>query len=272
MPRLPNATIPATSPSGRSLSVSRRKARASSRPALPTESDMSTTKTVASRSTGSTSWNPARAKTSAARSSDRTTSATRRRPDAHPPPRAEVEPDRQEQRRDEQQQRERRIERDAHQVPAVRGLPPEPRSEPAADPDQRITVVDGPLDAQADEDQQHDRDPQLVPGGRTGIDRGRAAPRCADAPGAPDGPATAPSASMAATEPGAIVDSSTSNRSTAKRTGAFGSAGGADGRRRPRHTRTDAASRWRRASVAHSRRRPRPSPTARPMHPARAAA
>ena len=34
---------------------------------------------------------------------------------------------------------------------------------------------------------------------------------------------------MAAAEPGAIVDSSTSNRATAKRTGAFGSTGGADG-------------------------------------------
>jgi hypothetical protein len=33
---------------------------------------------------------------------------------------------------------------------------------------------------------------------------------------------------MAATEPGAIVDSSTSKRSTAKSTGAFGSTGGGD--------------------------------------------
>ena len=78
---LPNATIPATSPSGRSVSVSRRKARASSRPALPTESERSTTKTVASRSTGRTSWKPARAKTSAASRSDRTTRAARRRPE-----------------------------------------------------------------------------------------------------------------------------------------------------------------------------------------------
>src|SRR6476661_954714 len=54
-------------------------------------------------------------------------------------------------------------------------------------------------------------------------------PGDAEAPGSPDGPATPPRASMAATEPGAMVDSSTSNRSTAKRTGAFGSAGGDDG-------------------------------------------
>src|SRR6478752_6898361 len=45
-------------------------------------------------------------------------------------------------------------------------------------------------------------------------------------PGAAEAPGTAavvPSASMAAGEPGAIDDSPRSNRSTAKRTGAFGS-------------------------------------------------
>ena len=45
-------------------------------------------------------------------------------------------------------------------------------------------------------------------------------------PGAGDPLAVVPSASMVAAEPGAIVDSSTSNRSTAKRTGAMGSSGG----------------------------------------------
>ena len=55
---LPNATIPATSPSGLTASVSRRNASASSRPALPIESDRSTTNTVASRSTGRTTWRP----------------------------------------------------------------------------------------------------------------------------------------------------------------------------------------------------------------------
>ena len=44
-------------------------------------------------------------------------------PRAHPPPRPEMEPDRQQQGRDEQEQRERRVERDAHQVAAVRGAP-----------------------------------------------------------------------------------------------------------------------------------------------------
>src|SRR3954447_10405287 len=47
-------------------------------------------------------------------------------------------------------------------------------------------------------------------------------------PGAADEPAARPSASIVAAEPGAIVDSSTSNRSTANRTGAYGSSGGAD--------------------------------------------
>ena len=77
---LPNATIPATSPSGFSLSVSRRNARASSWPALPTESERSTTNTVASRSTGRTTWRPATANTSSPRSSARTMRAARRRP------------------------------------------------------------------------------------------------------------------------------------------------------------------------------------------------
>ena len=59
---LPNATIPATSPSRHRRRASRAGTRGRPRgPALPTESDRSTTKTVASRSTGRTSWNPASA-------------------------------------------------------------------------------------------------------------------------------------------------------------------------------------------------------------------
>ena len=77
---LPNATIPATSSWPLTLRVSRRKARASSRPALPTESDRSTTKTVASRSTGRTSWKPPRASTRAASRRLLTPRAIRRRP------------------------------------------------------------------------------------------------------------------------------------------------------------------------------------------------
>ncbi len=78
----PNATIPATSSSGFSASVSRRKASASSRPPLPTESDRSTTNTVARRSTGSTSWKPASARTRAVSRTVRIASAARRRPAA----------------------------------------------------------------------------------------------------------------------------------------------------------------------------------------------
>ena len=76
----PKATIPAASPSGMSARLSRTKASASSRPSSPTESDRSTTKTVARRSTGRTSRKPARANTSDVSSSVRTMRATRRRP------------------------------------------------------------------------------------------------------------------------------------------------------------------------------------------------
>src|SRR5262245_46659461 len=46
--------------------------------------------------------------------------------------------------------------------------------------------------------------------------------------GSPGAVGADPRASMPATEPGAIVDSLTSNRSTAKRTGASGSTGAGD--------------------------------------------
>ena len=77
---LPNATMPATSPSGMTSRVSRRNASASSRPSFPTESERSTTNTVASRSTGRTIRKPASAKTSATRSVVRTMRASLRRP------------------------------------------------------------------------------------------------------------------------------------------------------------------------------------------------
>ena len=76
---LPNATTPAVSPSGITARLSRRNASADSRPGVPTESDRSTTNTVARRSTGRTSWKPPRAKTSAATSTVRTPSAALRR-------------------------------------------------------------------------------------------------------------------------------------------------------------------------------------------------
>ena len=112
--------------------------------------------------------------------------------------------------------------RDAHQALPSGGVPPEPGAETAPQPDQRVAVVDGPLDAQADEDEQHDRDPQLVAGGRAGRPAARRRSRVRATPARrrrPRGPRSA------AAEPGAIVDSSTSKRSTAKRTGAFGSTG-----------------------------------------------
>src|SRR5688572_31584524 len=52
-------------------------------------------------------------------------------------------------------------------------------------------------------------------------------------PGDAEAPGPTPSPSIAAAEPGAIVDSSTSKRATAKRTGAFGSTGCSDGAAEP---------------------------------------
>ena len=51
---------------------------------------------------------------------------------------------------------------------------PEPGTEPAPQPDQRVAVVERPLDAQADEDEEDDREPELVTGGRAGLGGGRA--------------------------------------------------------------------------------------------------
>ena len=78
---LPNATMPGDVARRASPRASRAGTRARPRgPSLPTESDRSTTKTVASRSTGRTSWNPARASTRATSRTLRTMSAARRRP------------------------------------------------------------------------------------------------------------------------------------------------------------------------------------------------
>ena len=137
---LPNATIPATSPAGFSLSVSRRNASASARPALPTEAERSTTKTVARRSTGRTSWKPAMANTRAV-SSDRPKEERRPPPTrTHPTPCASVQTDGQHHGRDQQQERERRLERDAH-LAGPAGLATEPSDEGPPHPDDRIAVV-----------------------------------------------------------------------------------------------------------------------------------
>ena len=114
---------------------SRGRTRATPRgPALPTESDRSTTNTVASRSTGRTSWNPARAKTSAASRSRRTRSASPPPAGAEPAARREVEQDVNSS-AGQQQQRERGVEGDAHQAarrPAPVRRPGAPRGRAAA--------------------------------------------------------------------------------------------------------------------------------------------
>ena len=182
---------------------------------------------------------------------------TRRRPEPNAPARREWSPMVSTQRRDQQEQRERRVERRRPSGGPVRDVPREPRAEAALQPDQRVAVVDGPLDAQHEEDEQDDRDPQLVAGRGPGRCRSAGPP----VPGAADEAGATPSASMVAAEPGAIVDSSTSKRATAKRTGAYGSIGGADGAGEPGRRR--AAPDWRRrrpsagAGGARARRRRR---------------
>ena len=128
--------------------------------------------------------------------------------------------------------------------------PPDPARQAAPGPGDDVAVIERPLDAQADQDDQDDREPQLVAGRRPrrrggGIRRSRGAGR-GDAPGTA---AARPSFSRAAADPGVIVDSATSNRSTANRIGAFGSTrpapapalpdgrGVADGTRRRRRRR-----------------------------------
>ena len=94
-------------------------------------------------------------------------------PRAHPPPRPDVEPDRSAAGPGSAgAARAARRTRCPSGAP-VRGVPPEPGAEAAAQADQRVAVVDGPLDAQREEDEQDDRDPQLVACGRAG--RGRRA-------------------------------------------------------------------------------------------------
>ena len=239
----PNATIPATSSSRLAARLSRRNARASSRPAVPTESDRSTTYTTASRSTGSTSWNPASANTSADSSSDPDREGRPAPAHAQPPPRREVQRDHDRQQRRQQQQGERGVEADAHQAPLPAGPRP-PRNRPAdgaPEARERVALVDEPLQGEHEQGDQHDRDPQLVAGVGPRLAR-RTRRRAAGArrPGRPRprGPAASP---------GAIRDSSTSSRSTANRTGAPGSAGrnvgDAPGERRRRRRRSGRGSR-----------------------------
>ena len=88
----------------------------------------------------------------------------------HPPARRRVQPDRQDEGRDQEEQRERRLERDAHQVVPPGGAA-EPGDQRSPHPDHGVAVVDRPLDAQADQDEQDDREPQLV-AGRRAVRRG----------------------------------------------------------------------------------------------------
>ena len=126
------------------------------------------------------------------------TSAARRRSGPHPPSRGEVQDERQDQRRDEQQQPERRLEADAHQAAppaAVRAG----AAEPATQADHGVAVVEGPLDAQDDQD---DRTIGTHSSSRV-VGRSVAAPPAAPlAPGDGRCAAVVPSASIAAAEPG----------------------------------------------------------------------
>ena len=152
-------------------------------------------------------------------------------PRAHPPAGREVEPDGQEQGRDEQQERQRGVEGDAHQaVPSV-ASGRTARAKPRRSRIKRVAVVDGPLDAEREEDEQDDRDPQLVAGRRSGRSGGRRPRRYRGAARGCRERHPGPRSSSA--DPGAIVDSSTSNRSTANRTGAYGSTGGAEATAEP---------------------------------------
>ena len=104
-------------------------------------------------------------------------------------------------------------------LPSAGGAP-EASRQAASQADDRVAVVDGPLDAQREQHDQQDRDPQLVAGG------GRAPGAPAPRPGAGEAPGAVPRPSIREADPGAIVDSPTSNRSTANRVGAYGSTAG----------------------------------------------
>ena len=113
----------------------------------------------------------------------------------------------------------------------VRGVPPEPRAEPAAHAGSARRGGRRPTRRTAPT-----RTSSTIGTHSSSRAVGRAVaggPRRSRVPGDAEAPARRPRASIAAAEPGAIVDSSTSNRSTAKRTGAFGSTGGADGAAEP---------------------------------------
>ena len=117
---------------------------------------------------------------------------------------------------------------DAHQAARLGAAPPRRAAERAPHADETVTVVQGPLDAQRDQDEQHDRDPQLVAGRRPTAAAGGPGRRWLRAP-VTRRPGRSERLDASPADPGAIVDSSTSKRSTTNRTGAIGSS--SDGRR-----------------------------------------
>ena len=160
----------------------------------------------------------------------RTTSAMRRRPTPDPAAGAQVQRERDGQRRDQQEQRERARRRRCPSGGRLRRPAAAARRATARMRMSAVTVVERPLDAQA-------RSARCSTIGthsssRAGRPRSRRRGPVARARRAGGRRARAPRWSPRS--PGAIVDSSTSNRSTAKRTGAIGSTGLiAAARRRP---------------------------------------
>ena len=215
---LPNATTPATSPSGRSSRASRTKARASARPPLPTESERSTTNTVASRSAGRTTATPARARASAETTRARASRASRARRSPRPCLASNLEADNQPDDEGDEQEQERRGRRDAHQpgLPgrgcggdrAGAGTATRPGQAGAAS-QRRIRTSASRWKTKASST----RNARAI--AASGIQRSsRAGGRSFPAP-PPLPPAVAdPRASRAAAEPGAMVDSSTSEQAT----------------------------------------------------------
>src|SRR6185295_5322271 len=136
-----------------------------------------------------------------------------------PPPGAQVQHDRHGHRRDEQEERERGLEADAHQVvlPAFR------RRRPVTERRMRMRPSRWYKAHSTHRNTSTNRTIGTHSSSRV-VGRSVAAPPVP--PGVGEPTAVVPSASIAAAEPGAMVDSSTSNRSTAKRTGANGSCGG----------------------------------------------
>jgi hypothetical protein len=148
---------------GMTFRLSRTNARASSRPVSPTLSDRSTTKTVASRSTGRTSRNPA--SEDQRRQQQRPDEQRDPAPAFGPPPRARWRPYVSSSAGTRSSSASGASNAKPTSGAPARG-PAEARREgpPAADHD--VAVVERPLGAKQDEDEQHDRQPQLVAGGR----------------------------------------------------------------------------------------------------------